>query len=103
MKTVVGAFLVATAFAVAGPLSTQPAQARPALTHVSDVQASDNARVSRAVTDISAQRYHRRYGYRGGYYRPRYYRPYGYGYRPYYRPYGYYGYGYRRPGIYLGF
>ncbi len=95
MKTIFGALAVAAALVVAGSGSATPVQAKPALTKAVDsTQTAD-----RAVTDISARRYYRRYGYG---YRPRYYRPYGYGYGYGYRPYGYYG-GYRRPGIYLGF
>ena len=100
MKNILGAFVLATAFSVAGSMSAEPAQAKPFLSQASNAKASDKPQMAdRAVTDISARRYYRRYGYG---YRPRYYRSYGYA-RPY-RPYGYYGGGYyRRPGIYLGF
>ncbi|HEY0236540.1 MAG TPA: hypothetical protein VGC86_16020 [Afipia sp.] len=103
MKSIFGAFLAVIAVAFAVPISAAPAQAGPALNHASDAKTSGITQVAEGITDISARRYYRRYGYgyRGGYYRPRYYRPYGYA-----RPYGYGGYGggyYRRPGIYLGF
>lgn len=95
MKKIFGTLAAVAVLAVADFASSGSAQAKPAM-----IQATKNAwSADRAVTDVSARRYYRRYAYRG-YYRPRYYRSYGYGYgyRPYYRPYGY-----RRPGIYLGF
>ncbi len=108
MKKISGTFGVVGVLAIAGMVSSAPVQASPLLPQALDVKASgikvsDKTQTAdRAVTDVSARRYYRRYGYG---YRPHYYRPYGYGYgyRPYYQPYGYYGYGYRRPGIYLGF
>ncbi len=100
MKKLFGALAIIAALAIAGSVSAAPVQAKPAMTQSDPTKTADNAQsAERAVTDISARCYYRRYGYGYGY-RPRYYRPYGYGYG--YRPYGYYG-GYRRPGIYLGF
>jgi hypothetical protein len=89
MKTLVGAAIVAAAFAFAGPVAAVPADAAtPAVKH--DTSSSK-------VTDFSAGRRHRHYGRRHfhrhhrhfhhrRYYAPRYYRPY---YRSYYRPYYY--------------
>ncbi|MBX9710984.1 MAG: hypothetical protein K2X60_08115 [Xanthobacteraceae bacterium] len=99
MKKIFAALTVVAALAVAGSMSATPVQAKPAMTKADNAQTAD-----RAVTDVSARRYYRRYGYGRRVYRPYAYgyRPYAYGYRPY-RPYGYGGGYYRRPGIYLGF
>lgn len=101
--TLFGALTLAMASATplvaanANPAPGKATDTRAGTTHIGDALASD-----RSVTDISARRYYRHYGYRyyRPYYRPRYYNPYGYyGYRPY----GYYGGYYRRPGIYFSF
>lgn len=84
MKTLIGAALVAGAFALAGPAAINPAAAG---SHV-NVQSS----ASSGATDFSARRHYRRHYYRYGYppyYRP-YYRPYYYARPTYYRPYPYY-------------
>jgi len=99
MKKMLGAAIAAGVLGLAGGALVIPAQAASPAATVSpgyDSQATP--------TDVSAQRYYRRYPRR--YYAPRYYRPYyapyGY-YSPYYRPSPYYGYGYARPGIGFSF
>jgi hypothetical protein len=81
MKRLIGAALVAGAFAVAGPTAID--QAAAATPHAKAQSSATNA-----ATDFSARRYyrhhHRHYSYRPSY-QPYYYaRPY------YYRPYPYY-------------
>jgi hypothetical protein len=77
MKVLIGAAVVAAAFAFGTPAAvaaTATPQAKSAVVGTSD------------ATDFSARRYYRRYGYRP-YYRPY---PYYYGRPAYYRPYPYY-------------
>jgi hypothetical protein len=81
MKTLVGAAVVASALVFAGPAAINSAAAASPQVKRQTAGTSD-------ATDISAQRYYRRYY--GGYgYRP-YYRPYYYARPRYYRPYPYY-------------
>jgi hypothetical protein len=80
MKSLLGAALVASALAVAGPGAIDSAAAAP--------QAEAQRAGTSDATDFSAHRYHRRYDRHHGYYRP-YYRSYYYGRPVYYRPYPY--------------
>jgi hypothetical protein len=80
MKTLIGAAVVAVAFALAGPAAIDPAAAASPKAGVHAIDASK-------ATDFSARRRYRHY-YRYGY-RP-YYRPYYYARPYYYRPYPYY-------------
>ena len=81
MRSLIGAALVASALAVAGPGAIDSAAAAPQMK-------AQSAGTSDA-TDFSAHRYGRRYYRHSGYYRP-YHRPYYYDRPVYYRPYPYY-------------
>jgi hypothetical protein len=75
MRTLIGAAVVAAAFAFGIPAAVAATPATP--------QAKFQTAGKSDATDFSARRYYRRY--------------HGYGYRPYYRPYPYY---YARPYYY---
>lgn len=98
MKHILGTALLAASLAVGGALAASPAAASGEQSHRSAVQHEQ----AKPLTDVSAQRRHRRHRhyhrhrhYRPYYYAPRYYRP--YYYRPYYyapRPYFGFGFGF---------